>query len=49
MFVSDCLASVNDHGNLTIGGRDAVELAETYGTAAMSWTRMKFARFAIAT
>lgn len=31
MFVSDCL-SINGHGHLTIGGRDTVELAETFGT-----------------
>lgn len=31
MFVSDCLG-VSDHGNLTIGGRDTVELAQTFGT-----------------
>ncbi len=31
MFVSDCL-EVNGLGHLTIGGMDAVELAETYGT-----------------
>ncbi len=31
MFVSDCL-SVNEKGNLTIGGLDTVELAEKYGT-----------------
>lgn len=31
MFVSDCLG-VNERGHLTIGGCDAVGLAETYGT-----------------
>ncbi|WP_101911072.1 diaminopimelate decarboxylase [Marasmitruncus massiliensis] len=31
MFVSDCLG-LNDLGHLTIGGRDTVELAQTYGT-----------------
>ena len=31
MFVSDCLG-VNSLGHLTIGGRDTVELAQTYGT-----------------
>ena len=31
MFVSDCLG-VNQQGHLTIGGRDTLELAETYGT-----------------
>lgn len=31
MFVSDCL-SVNEKGNLTIGGLDTVELAAKYGT-----------------
>ena len=31
MFVSDCLG-VNEQGHLTIGGRDTLELAETYGT-----------------
>lgn len=31
MFVSDCLG-MNDLGHLTIGGRDTVELAQTYGT-----------------
>lgn len=31
MFVSDCLG-VNTMGHLTIGGRDTVELAQTYGT-----------------
>lgn len=31
MFVSDCLG-LNELGHLTIGGRDAVELAQTYGT-----------------
>ncbi len=31
MFVSDCL-SVNEKGNLTIGGLDTVELAAEYGT-----------------
>lgn len=31
MFVSDCLG-VNAHGHLTIGGRDTVELAQTFGT-----------------
>ena len=31
MFVSDCLG-INAVGHLTIGGRDTVELAQTYGT-----------------
>lgn len=31
MFVSDCLG-LNALGHLTIGGRDTVELAQTYGT-----------------
>ena len=31
MFVSDCLG-VNEHGHLTIGGRDTIELAQRYGT-----------------
>ncbi|MEM1483372.1 diaminopimelate decarboxylase [Oscillospiraceae bacterium PP1C4] len=31
MFVSDCLG-LNDLGHLTIGGRDTVELAQTFGT-----------------
>ena len=31
MFVSDCL-NVNELGHLTIGGRDTVELAQTFGT-----------------
>lgn len=31
MFVSDCLG-LNSLGHLTIGGRDTVELAQTYGT-----------------
>lgn len=31
MFVSDCLG-LNEMGHLTIGGRDTVELAQTYGT-----------------
>ncbi len=31
MFVSDCL-NVNEQGHLTVGGCDAVGLAETYGT-----------------
>lgn len=31
MFVSDCLG-LNAMGHLTIGGRDTVELAQTYGT-----------------
>ena len=31
MFYSDCL-DVNERGHLTIGGCDAVELAEMYGT-----------------
>lgn len=31
MFVSDCLG-VNGQGHLTIGGRDTVELAQTFGT-----------------
>jgi len=31
MFVSDCL-NVNNHGHLTIGGKDTVELAQTFGT-----------------
>ena len=31
MFVSDCLG-VNQQGHLAIGGRDTLELAETYGT-----------------
>lgn len=31
MFVSDCL-SVNEKGNLTIGGLDTIDLAEKYGT-----------------
>lgn len=31
MLVSDCLG-VNEIGHLTIGGRDAVELAQTFGT-----------------
>ena len=31
MFVSDCL-SVNEKGNLIIGGLDTVELAAKYGT-----------------
>jgi len=31
MFVSDCL-NINSHGHLTIGGRDTVELAQTFGT-----------------
>lgn len=31
MFVNDCL-NINDRGHLTIGGCDAVELAEQYGT-----------------
>jgi len=31
MFVSDCL-DINGHGHLTIGGRDTVELAQTFGT-----------------
>lgn len=31
MFVSDCL-SINEKGNLTIGGCDTVELAKKYGT-----------------
>lgn len=31
MFVSDCL-SVNSKGRLTVGGCDAVELAQTFGT-----------------
>ncbi len=31
MFVSDCL-NINEQGHLTIGGRDTVELAQTFGT-----------------
>ena len=31
MFVSECLG-VNDHGRLTVGGLDTVELANKYGT-----------------
>ncbi len=31
MFVSDCL-SINEKGNLTIGGLDTVDLAKEYGT-----------------
>ncbi|MFY9198529.1 MAG: diaminopimelate decarboxylase, partial [Acutalibacteraceae bacterium] len=31
MFVSDCL-SINEKGNLAIGGCDTVELAKEYGT-----------------
>jgi diaminopimelate decarboxylase len=31
MFVSDCL-NLNEAGHLTIGGRDTVELAQTFGT-----------------
>ena len=31
MFVSENL-SINEKGNLTIGGVDTVELAKTYGT-----------------
>lgn len=33
MYVSDCI-SVNESGNLTIGGVDTVKLAEQYGTPA---------------
>ncbi len=31
MYIADCL-DVNSQGHLTIGGRDTLELAETYGT-----------------
>jgi len=31
MFVSDCL-NINSHGHLTIGERDTIELAQTFGT-----------------
>lgn len=33
MFVSDCI-SINSDGHLTVGGADAVELAESFGTPA---------------